>query len=782
MPRHEEEELENERAEGYRPFIDEHVTISPDALAKALAHVRTMTRTRAVDQTAPERPTPDAWQWLGPTVVAGRISAIVIHPTQPATMWLSSPSGGIWKSSNGGATWQPLNDFLPSLNVSALVLNPHNSDELYASTGDRDVLGAGIFHSLDGGASWQQLPATIPSSVQPQWAHISSLALAPDGKTLLAATIISWGDRTNAGLWRSSDSGTHWTYVLPTDGVVQVVFHPIDGRFAVASSYGRAWYSTDGGISWRAATGLPTSTDAFDRYELRAELAFAPSNAQIVYASVDYNRGELWKSVNGGQSFTLMNTGTHYTRYGDQAGLWVNPIDPNMVVVGGVNAWRSSDGGATLVAITDWTNPASVHADHRFIVQHPGFDNGSNRIVYFGTDGGLYRAEDIATVGATSGWTRLNSNLGITQFFDACVDPSTQRVMGGTLDNGTQLFAGTLDDWMQAAGGDGKACAIDPTNADLLYGQVQWMNVWRRDRGHDQYAQNINGSYTNWNGSAWVTTRKPAPYRIDDAIPDAQGNYPNTNFFVPLVLDPNNPSRLLTAGRSVWRTNDARMALTPTTGPSWQSIQAPIEQRSADETSNWLLASAIAVAPGNPNAIWVGYNDGRLFMTTNGTADQPTWVDLNKLGFTASLPQYREITQIMISPTDPNTVLVSFNGFAANGVWRTTDNGRTWGAINGLGRADLPNVPIRTIAQHPKQPDRLYVGTDVGLFMSQNGGKTWCAPENGPATVPIYKLQWIDTSLVAATFGRGIYRTTVDAAVFQCSAILYAAYLPNLTR
>lgn len=780
MPQRQEEEPEDERAEGYRPYVDEHVTTPPDALANALAHLRAMPRMRTADQTTAGRATPDAWQWLGPKVVAGRISAIVVHPTQPATMWLSSPSGGIWKTTDAGATWQPLDDFLPSLNVSALVLNPQNPNELYASTGDRDALGAGIFRSLDAGATWQQLPATIPSNTQSQWAHISSLAIAPDGKTLLAATIISWGDRTNAGLWRSIDGGANWVYVLPTDGVVQVVFHPTDGRLAVASSYGRAWYSNDGGLSWQAAAGLPTSSDAFDRYELRAELAFAPSNPQIVYASVDRNQGELWKSVNGGQSYTLVNSGTRYTRYGDQAGLWVNPIDPKMVVVGGVNAWRSSDGGVTLVAITDWTNPASVHADHRFIVQHPGFDNNANRSVYFGTDGGLYRADNIATVSALAGWTRLNTNLGITQFFDACLDPSTQKVMGGTLDNGTQLFTGTPDDWMQAAGGDGKACAIDPTNADLLYGQVQWMNIWRRDLRQDQYDQNINGSYTYWNGSAWVTTWKPAPYRIDDAIPDAQGNHINTGFFVPLVLDPNAPNRLLTAGRSVWRTDDARAALTPTTGPAWQSIKAPIKQRDADEADYWMLVSAVAVMPGNPNIIWVGYNDGRLSMTTNGTASQPTWIDLNTA--TANMPKYREITQILLSPTDPNAILVTFNGYATDEIWRTTDSGQSWAVIDGIGRASVPAVPIRTIAQHPTQPERLYVGTDVGLFTSQNGGKTWCAPENGPATVPIYKLLWIDTSLVAATFGRGIYRTTVDAAVFQCSANLYAAYLPNLTR
>jgi photosystem II stability/assembly factor-like uncharacterized protein len=774
---------------GHPPLDHDRDPAAPDAMANALDQIRGMHRSDALG-TLGAGITPSRWQWLGPSDTGGRVYAIVIHPTNPAIMWVTSPSGGIWKTTNGGAAWQPVNDLLSSLTISSLLIDQQSPNTMYASTGDIFAPGAGIFRSDDGGTTWQQLPATMPTSYQSQWAHVTSLTLAKEGQVLLASIMLRQGDTSGAGIWRSADKGQTWTQVLSNKGALQIVFHPRDSRYALASSYGQAWYSSDGGLTWHDSAGLPTTATAFQNLLDRAELAFAPSDKNVVYASVDANGGQLWKSTNAGQTYTLVNDVAHFHRYGDQAGIWVDPTNANIVVVGGLDAWRSTDGGKTLIKLSDWTDPRSVHADHRVIVGDSQFDGGQDRAVYFGTDGGLYRVDDIYTVQPLQGWQKLNHNLGITQFANMCGSATPYKVAGGTLDNGTLVFDQSTSAWKAVAGGDGDSCAMSP-DGGFIYGQVQWMNLWRY-AANAQNAVNINGKHEYWNGSQWVCEWQPAPYQIPEAVP-ATHDCGATDFFaVPVTLDPNNPERLLTAGLSVWRTNNASAPITASdsapisvpSGPTWSQIKPPMPPRQTwpGEVVYWRAVSAITVAPGDSNIIWVGHNDGRLYKTVNGRSATPDWISADAglpTSESANGPEYRQVQQILIAPDNPNLVYVVFNGFHADNIWKTTDGGRSWVSIGGSGRDYmLPALPIYSVTAHPKHPQWLYVGTEVGLYSSQDGGQHWFLPQDGPANTRVTKLIWLGESLYAATYGRGIWQAQPGD---QASALAHI-YLPLLIR
>ncbi|MEK7328094.1 MAG: hypothetical protein AAB217_22860 [Chloroflexota bacterium] len=735
---------------------DENGYIPPDGLLAAKAQMDAMRASQEVGA-AEAGITPGSWTWIGPGNIGGRIRAIVIHPTTPNTMWIGSVSGGIWKTTDGGASWSIQDDFMANMAVSTMIMDPTNSNTLYAGTGEGfynidGIRGAGIFKTTNGGTTWTQLANTNNSDFY----YVHRLAISPDGNTMLAAT---W-----SGIWRSTDDGVNWTLTEATE-MLDVNFHPTDSNKAIVGGrQGLAGYSTDGGVSWAAATGIPVN--AFDFYR-RVEVAYAPGSPATVYASVNLNGGEIWKSADGGATYSLVNTGDFYL--GSQGWydniIWVDPTTPDNVIVGGIDLWRSADGGSTLSPMSYWwLAPTSAHADHHMIIQHPNFNGSTNKTVFFGNDGGIYKATDYTTAGS-GGWTELNNNLGITQFYGAAGNPTTGDIIGGTQDNGTLFYSGDAQNWTTTEGGDGGWSAPAPTDPNYFYGEYVYLDIHRSEDGGAS-ANYISGQY--WNGSAWVW--KSPPYRIDDAMNG------NANFIAPFVLDPNNANRLLAGGASLWRTNNVKAANTFTTGPSWAAIKSSIGSD----------ISAIAVAPGNSNLIWVGHNNGNVYKTASGTSGVPTWtqVDTNSPG----LPN-RIVTRITVDPSDNNIAYVTFGGFSEDNVWRTADGGASWSDITGgASPAGLPKLPVRSLIVHPASSDWLYVGTELGIFASEDGGGTWGLPHDGPTNTSVDELFWLDTqTLVAATHGRGLFKATVAANVPANPALLSPAnnaqitdYMPTL--
>lgn len=734
-------------------LVDENGNIPHGALLTAVAQADQLRQNTALRNPTGGGLAPTAWQWLGPGNIGGRIRSLVIHPTQPSRMWAGSVGGGLWYTSNGGTAWAPVDDFMANLAITAIVFDPTNANIMYAGTGEGftnldAIRGAGVFKSTDGGVTWAQLSATNTSNFY----YVNRLAIHPtNGQILLAGT--------RTGIFRSTNGGSNWTQVLPVggNGIFDVDMHPTTGAMAVAGGNNGAWYSTDSGATWLTAT-LPSTAG-------RLEVAYAPSDPTIVYISANTSSGQVWKSTNSGQSYALVSTGNNYlgTQGWYDNALWVDPTNANTLIVGGIDLWRSINGGASLTRISLWQSAPlfSAHADQHVIVAHPQFDGVANRTVFFGNDGGVYRADNVYTVATTNGWQELNNNLGITQFYGAAGNPSAGTIIGGTQDNGTLRYTGNTENWNAVYGGDGGYMAADPTNANYFYGEYVYLNIHRTSNGGGTGSGDyISGQY--WNGTMWAW--KNAPYRIEDAFNST------ANFIAPFVIDPNNPNRLLGGGLALWRTNDARTANTSTTGPSW----ANIKPAGAGACSSACI-SAIAIAPSNSEVVWVGHNNGDVYTTTNGTATTPIWVKVD--GNATALPN-RQATRIAISPADSNVVYVSFGGFNATNVWKTTNGGASWAAANGTGGTALPTAPVYGLAIHPTNTNWIYAATEVGIFVSEDGGNTWGGTNDGPANVSVMELFWFGNRLAAVTHGRGIY-LSLPAYVISPTAGLNGSITPS---
>ncbi|MCO7222680.1 hypothetical protein [Pleionea sp. CnH1-48] len=641
------------------------------------------------------------WTALGPGNIGGRIRSLVFDPTNSDRMIAGSVSGGLWQTTDAGTTWAPINDFMSNLAVSSLVVDPSDSNVYYAGTGEgvfniHYITGLGVFKSTDGGNTWNSLSQTASNS---DFRWVNRLAMSPNGNTLLAAT--------HGGIWRSTDGGNTWTETL-SERTNDIDFHPTDNNKAVAGTWEKIYYTEDGGVTWQEATGAPNDG--------RTEVEYANSSPDTVYASINKDSGEIWRSTDGGQSYSLRNSGTSYLGgqgWYDNA-LWVNPTDPTQVIVGGIDLWRSNNSGQSLTKISLWyRSPDSAHADHHYIVEHPSFDGTNNKQVFFTNDGGVYRTDDVDTVINSTGWQELNNELGVTQFYSVAVAPDG-TIVGGTQDNGTLVYKGDSENWTESFGGDGGYSGADPTDSNYLYGEYVDLQIHRSTNG------GISASYI-----------------YDAAMADD-----NPNFIAPFLLDPNNEQRMFGGAEQLWMTSNVKDP-----SPNWRSIKPSVSS----------AISAITVEPGNSNVVYIGHNNGQLYKSTNALAATPSWTRID----TASMPG-RNLLRIAVANNNTNVVYASFGGFDPDNLWKSEDGGTTWNDVTGTGLESIPSAPIRGIAIHPTNNQRIYVGTEIGVFSSENGGISWSLQNDGPANVSVDELIWQnDTTLIAATYGRGIFRATL---------------------
>jgi hypothetical protein len=329
----------------------------------------------------------------------------------------------------------------------------------------------------------------------------------------------------------------------------------------------------------------------------------------------------------------------------------------------------------------------------------------------------------------------------VTQFYGAAGHVATGVIIGGTQDNGTVRFqpSGGPENWQKMADGDAGFCAVDQTSNPYFYGENVALQIYRSTNGGGK------ASYI-WDG---------IPH------PPECGGVPCANFTAPFVLDPNldqenEQKTILAGGRSLWRTTDSRAA-----DVSWPEIKAPTPLNCI-ANNNCTYINAIAVAEGDSDLIWVGYGDGSVFYTTNGTDASPTWTRVDG----TVLPN-RLCTRITIAPPLPSgapdvpyrKVYVTFAGFSFGNVWKTENNGATWINIhpNNNNNTTLPNVPVFSLVVSPSNPQILYIGTEIGVFASGDGGDTWSPGSGVPARTRIAELFWMGPKLVAATHGRGIF-------------------------
>ncbi len=731
---------------------DENGNIPLDGLTRAKAQADAMLAAEGDSPTAGGI-SRGAWSWIGPGNIGGRTRSLAVNPSNTNIIYAGTVGGGIWKTVNGGTSWTPVNDFLANLAVSTIIFRPGDPNTMFAGTGEGfyntdGLQGAGIFRSNDGGATWGPLPSTQTTDFR----YVNRLAMSADGTILLAAT--------RTGLFRSTNYGIGWTKVLtpnalpaPTPAfpdVLDVKFRGGSSTGAVASGYsGNAYYSTDGGQTWHAAATGP-SIDTAGSLK-RVEIGVSQSSPLTVYLSADASSGQIWKSTDGGVNYSLQSTPAHLSGQGwyDNV-IWVDPTNANTIIVGGVDLYRNTAGGvSTFTKISSWqvgpplgSPPFSAHADQHAIVSDPGFNGTSNKKVYFGNDGGMFRTDDPYAAPDTSlhgypsiGFADLNNNFGATQFYGAGGFPATGKVYGGTQDNASILYTtgGGTSGWTAPFGGDGGKGAIDQGDANYMYGEYVYLRLHRVTNGVGPAS------------SIYCSGANPGP----TCLSDAANGY--ANFIAPFILDPNNQSRLLGGGGSLWRSDNVKAAT-----PGWTAISA-FNTNGLPPGFFWPV-SAIAVAPGNSDVIYVGYNNGDVYKTTNGTSGSPVW---GKVDDNATALPDRKCESLTFDPSNANTIYATFGGFNGHNVSRSTNGGSSWTDVTGAGATGLPDVPVRAFAVHPGNSNYIYAGTDIGVFASSDGGANWALPGDGPANVAVFELFWMGTKLVAATHGRGVFTANV---------------------
>ncbi|HEV7921783.1 MAG TPA: hypothetical protein VGR02_13420 [Thermoanaerobaculia bacterium] len=709
------------------------------------------------------------WTFLGPGNIGGRTRVLVIDPVENEVMWTGGVSGGIWKTYDGGGHWQPVGDQLANLAVNSLVQDPKDRNTLFAGTGegyfredvrgtDLPLRGNGIYATHDGGTTWSILPSTDDRD---DFRWVNDLAVsAHDSQRLYAAT--------RTGVWRSTDAGITWTRVVTTNvkgGCLDLALRGDQegdylfascGIFEQATVYrsknaqtDAAWEAVlrDPGMSRTTLAIAPSRTSTI--YALSAENSSSPDRDQqlhAVFRSDANGDADSWQKLassadadrvnrtlltnpisvyqaicNGGQNFAAgVAMGWHCNV------IAVDPTNPDRVWAAGVDLFRSDDGGRNWGVASYWwtddTKPSFVHADQHVIAFHPRYDGSANQTMFATNDGGVYRTENAnAAVGrGTSGvcqdtasqvaWTSLNHSYGVTQFYQGAVFPNGRSFLGGAQDNGT--LVGTIADgpdrWTRPWGGDGAYVAIDPVDPQKVVTESQFGNL----------AVSIDG------GRSFRSVQPP----VDDFL-----------FITPFVIDPNDHQRIWIGGRHMSRSNEA------TGGWSVASTQLPNEAGQI---------SALAVAPGRPDRMLAGTNEGVLLRTDQATTATPSteWTRVSPRGG-------GYVSSIAFDPFNSDLVYATYAGFGGGPhVWKSTDGGANWSPLD----AGLPDIPMHSLAIDPTQTTRLYLGTDLGIFVSTDGGTTWEVENTGFAAVVTECVvigQGVrGPAVYAFTHGRGAWR------------------------
>jgi hypothetical protein len=727
----------------------------------------------------------DAWTPLGPGNIGGRTRIIRFHPVDHGVLFAAGVSGGVWRSDNNGASWRPIADGLANLAVNSFVIDPRSPDTMYAGTGEgyfREEIrgtglplrGGGVFVTRDGGTNWTRLEST--AGVDFHW--VNDLQLSPtDSRRLYAAT--------RTGVWRSPDGGQTWSRLLETNvrgGCLDLAMRtddPGDVLFASCGSYEQARIYRFP----RAAADSRADVVLEDPGMGRTSIAIAPSNQDLVYALAAsnepgpqglYRQGlhAVFRSTRGGlggtwearvrntdpvKLHTLLLTnagpatfrdcqpnaggGNSYINMGWYVNaLAVDPRDPERVWAGGVDWFRSDDGGRTWgvaasTAVARTAGQTPVHVDQHAIAFHPLYDGENNQTLLVGNDGGVFRTRNARASTATGPratcspvqmglrWESLNRGLGITQFYHGAPFPDGEQYFGGTQDNGT--IAGSdaagADGWQPIFGGDGGYVVVDPTNPRTLYLETQWANIVKTVDGGARFSSATRG--------------------LDPPVSDNLGPNANYLFVTPIVMDPLNSQQLWTGGSFLYRTGNGAAEWTKT------STAMPDEG----------LVSAIAVSPRDSDRVIAGTTRGDVLVHIRAlrTTASTTW--------THRRPRAGWVTSLAYDPENPNVLYATYGNFGGAHVFRSVNSGRTWESIDGSGADGLPDVPVHAIVVDPDDPQRLYLGTDIGVLVSIEGGNRWLVEETGFGPTVTEWLSLIrDTSgrkrLFAFTHGRGAWR------------------------
>ncbi len=673
------------------------------------------------------------WTLQGPANIGGRLNSIAVHPTNSNIIMVGCAAGGIFKTTNGGSTWNPVFDAQPWLAIGDITFDPSNPNTVWAGTGDPNIsgfpfIGDGIYKSTNGGNTWTHSGL---DSVR----VISEIIVHPTQSNVIYVAGMGYPMRRNnhRGVYKSTNGGSSWTqihFVSNQAGIIDLVMNPLNPDTLYASSWDRIrtnqestvfgpdakiWKTTNGGSNWtQLTTGLPNYPQS------RVNLAIAQSNPAILYAAyVDstLDIAGIYKSTNHGNTWALMpSNGLNPTCLGGFgwyfANINVHPTDANDIYLNGVQLWRSTNGGQ------DWAEndppwfTYDVHADKHDIA----FLGGGAYLL--ATDGGLYKTPDFGLT-----WSD-EEDLPNSQFYRVEINPHDSGMYyGGLQDNGsTSGNNSIMTNWPRLYGGDGFTPVFNPIDPNIF--------VFTTQNGDFNITDDGGGSFYGFTFGIDPLDRR--------------------NWDSPILLNPKNPDVYYAGTQKVYRNNGG--------------VFGQFDSVSTDLTDGNIFGerfhtiSYIDIDELDTSRVFAGTTDGNVWISTNSGTN---WANIS-----AGLPD-RYVTSVISSPNTLGSFYVSHSGYKADDfishVHKSTNNGANWISIAG----DLPNLPINNLAVFPGTDSILAVATDAGVYITQNWGTNWERIGVDMPIVTIYDIVFdtLTRVLVAGTFARSMWTFPLDSLV-----------------
>lgn len=673
------------------------------------------------------------WVNMGPSLIPnpgpagylglGRLNVIAFHPTDPNTLYAGAPSGGLWMSNDAGLSWISHTDTMPTLGISAIAVDYSNPQMILMGTGDRDAgdaPGMGIFKSLDGGVSW------APSKTGMDNKTVGKIIQHPGNPAIFLAA-------TNGGIYKSTNGGASWQNVK-SGNFKDISFKPGNPDIVYAASGADFYRSSNNGNSFvQISAGLTSGQ--------RGVIAVTPANPDYVYFMQSNGSSGfkgLYRSTDSGLTFSTRSTGPNIMDWscdgsgsGGQAwydlALAADPVNPEIIFAGGVNVWKSSNGGTSWAINSHWyggCNVPAVHADCHWLGYNP-----INNTLYAGNDGGCY----FTTNGGTN-WTDRTEGMTIGQIYKIGQSQTVKdKVINGFQDNGT--YTHNADGWYATGGGDGMECAVDYENAAYTYHTIYYGDIFRKINNTGEVK--IAGEGTNGitESGAWVT---------------------------PFILNKADHKGMFVGYKNIWRSGNV------INNPVyWTKISNSLAGSNSADMSDLEQSTA------NPNILYAARSDNKFFRSDNCLATNPEWTNIS-----SNLPVSGTCTDITTHPADENIVYVTLN----KNVYKSTNKGQTWTNITG----NLPSINLNAIIYYKNAQEGLYVGTDAGVYYKDAGMTDWIHFSNGlPANGRITELDiYYDNDSISAdvirasTYGRGLWGSDMYHAAPQADFTTASTTIP----
>ena len=687
---------------------------------------------------------------IGPSVAGGRIHDIEVLPNDPATVFIASASGGIWKSSNKGTTWKPVFDDQAVSTFGDMAISLSNPDVIYAGSGEQQnrqstSWGNGIYKSENQGETWRSIGLE-------KTYHIARVIIHPENPNIVFVAALGnlWNSSKERGVYQTTNGGKNWKKVLYIDdmtGVVDMAMDKNNPNILYAATYQRmrkAWgfngggpgsgiyKTTDGGKTWNELTGgLPPGDKG------RIGLAASKTRSNIIYATIEHaDSSGFYRSGNGGRTWKRVNKLNPRPMY--YSHIFVDPNNDDIVYMLATEFYRTKDAGKTFYQMpTRPTYDVGVHSDHHTLWINP---NNSNHFFLAG-DAGLHESWDGGVA-----YNRLN-NIPIGQFYGIGADMEVPyNIYGGMQDNhswmgpsATRHWLGILaDDWKQVGFGDGMYQQPDPESS-MLYNASQNGNIIRVDR-----------KTGNMQGLKPFPSDSKEKYRFDWVTPLAISKHSSKKVFLGgnrLFISDN-------GGDSWERTEDLSSNTNRDSLTIMGVLGADIKLSKNDGTSSYGEIISISESPLWHRVIWVGTDDGNIQVSRDGGEK---WEEVS--GNITGIPSGSYVSRVLSSIRDRGSAYVTFDRHREGDwkpyVYRTEDYGKTWVPLT----RGLPSGSVNVIAEHPDNPDVLFLGTEHAVYLSVNAGSDWTKfKSNLPTT--LYDDLLIhprEKDLVLGTHGRSFW-------------------------